>query len=281
VPLKNRLEIVAPLPNTPATRAGIQAGDFVTRINGISVAQIGGSVAVNRIHGRAGTKVHLTLVRGSRKPFTVAVQRAAIAPITAYARMLGHHLGYLQILSFGNTTAKEVTEGLQFVERQHARGLILDLRDNPGGYVDAAQQVVSHFLSHGIVAYEEDNHHHLSALPVLKGEQQVSMPVAVLVNSGTASAAEITAGALHDEHVGEIIGTRTYGKGSMQSVYPLADGSTIRITDRLWLTPLKRSIQHRGITPDIDVQSTAAQTAAGIDSQLNRAESYLLHHMRS
>lgn len=277
-PVHDGLEIVAPLPNTPSSRAGIQAGDVVTKINGQSVASMTSDAAIARIHGKTGSKVRLTLTRRHAKPFTVSITREEIPPITAYGRMLSHRLGYLDIMSFGDTTASDVTQALHLLQDEHARALIIDLRDNPGGYVDAAQQIVSHFLTHGVVAYEQSPNKHLQALPVLQGESMVRVPVAILINSNTASAAEITAGALRDSDHAELIGTRSYGKGSMQSVYSLADGSSIRITDRLWLTPLKHSIQGTGLRPNLEVPVTARDSAAGKDPQLAAAERYLLHH---
>lgn len=277
-PVHNGLEIVAPLPNTPSSRAGIRAGDIVTRINGQSVTSMASDEAIARIHGRAGSQVRLTLTRRHAKPFTVRVTREEIPPVTAYGRMLSHHLGYLDIMSFGDTTASDVTQALHLLHADHARGIIIDLRDNPGGYVDAAQQIVSHFLTNGVVAYEQTRTKQLQALPVLRGESLVTVPVAILINGNTASAAEITAGALRDSDHAELIGTRTYGKGSMQSVYSLADGSSIRITDRLWLTPHKHSIQGTGLRPNLEVPVTAQESAAGKDPQLTAAEHYLLDH---
>lgn len=272
------LEIVAPLPKTPATQAGLQAGDIVTRIDGRPVANMSGDGAIARIHGRAGTSVRLTVVRGHKHPFTVTVRRAEIPPVTAYGRVLSHHLGYIQILSFGDTTSKEVSDALALLTQRHVRAIVLDLRDNPGGYVDAAQNVVSRFLAQGVVAYEEGTNKQLIPLQVVPGIKATNVPLVVLVNSGTASAAEITAGALHDHGRAELMGTRTYGKGSMQSVYSLADGSTIRITDRLWLTPNKRSIQKVGIQPDIVVNATVLQAGSNADPQLAAAERYLIQH---
>lgn len=273
------LQILAPLPHTPSSRAGLRAGDVVTRINGRSVAKMSSDTAVTMIHGRTGSTVRLTILRGHQHPFTVTVHRAEIPPITAYPRLLGHHLGYLQIFSFGDQTSREVANSLAYLNSQHVRGIVLDLRENPGGYVDAAQQVVSQFISHGVVAYEKEPDHHLVPLPMVTGEKVAHQPLVVLVDSGTASAAEITAGALHDYHRALIMGTRTYGKGSMQSVYSLADGSTLRITDRLWLTPDKHSIQSVGIRPDVVVK-TAIAPGCGQDALLTIAENHLLGQMK-
>jgi carboxyl-terminal processing protease len=200
--------------------------------------------------------------------------------VTAYGRMLAHRLGYLSIMSFGDDTSQEVSAALKLLKGEGMSGLIVDLRDNPGGFVDAAQQIVSHFVRGGVIAYEKDSSGHLSPLPALAGELQVHVPIAVLVNAQTASAAEITAGALQDRDHAVLVGTRTYGKGSMQSVYSLADGSSIRITDRLWLTPDKRSIQGVGLRPDLPATISDAAFNHGQDLQLTAAERYLVQHTK-
>jgi carboxyl-terminal processing protease len=269
VPSQGNLEIVAPLPDTPSSRAGLRSGDLVTAIDGKSVSSMSGDSAVGRIHGRTGTTVMLTIKRGHQAPFVVRVRRGNIPAITAYGRMLSRHIGYIQIISFGDTTSREVKQAVRQVTKQGARAIVIDLRDNPGGYVDAAQSVASDFIAHGVVAYEEDSKKSAQPLPVLTGHQETRVPLAVLVNGGTASAAEIVAGALRDDLGSVLIGTRTYGKGSMQSVYALADGSSVRITDRLWLTPHKHSIQAVGLTPNIVVPPHLG------DSQLSAAERYL------
>jgi carboxyl-terminal processing protease len=278
VPDRGSLQVLAPLPHSPASLAGMRAGDIVVEINGVPVSRLSGSDAIGRIHGPAGSTVRLTIERANRLPFTLLVKRAHIPPITAYGRVLDHHLGYLAILSFGNTTDREVGDALALLQAQHVRGIVIDLRQNPGGYVDSAQEIASRFLSHGVVAYERGSDHHLRPLPLINNGPVVHLPLAVLVDSATASAAEITAGALQDSHRAVLVGTRTYGKGSMQSVYSLADGSSIRITDRLWLTPDKHSIQATGIRPDIAV---AGGASIGRDPQLLAAEQYLQGHPRS
>lgn len=274
---RNNLHVVAVIPKAPASNAGIKANDVVTKIEGVPVSQISGDPIV-RIHGMAGTTVNLTVTRGGRAPFTVGVKREQIPPITAYPRLLAHHLAEIQVISFGDTTSREVSAALSFAQVEHVRGIILDLRDNPGGYVDAAQQIVSQFLSHGVVAYERGLDKRLHPLSVIPGKVLTRTPVVILVNGGTASAAEITAAALRDNGRAKLIGTRTYGKGSMQSVYALADGSSVRITDRLWLTPHRDSIQSVGLHPDITVNEIATPGGASKDSQLSAAEQYLLHH---
>jgi carboxyl-terminal processing protease len=276
VPAGKTLHVLAPMPGSPAARAGIRAGDALIAVDGTRVSRLTSGQAIARIHGPTGTVVRLTVVRGKSAPFTVNVKRAKIAPITAYADMLPHHVGYVRILSFGDDTADQVTRSLRILRADRARAIVVDLRDNPGGYVEAAQQIVSDFLSSGVVAYEKRTHQDMSSLPVLTGHRVLQVPIAVLVNAQTASAAEITAAALRDEAHAVLVGTRTYGKGSMQSVYSLADGSTVRITDRLWLTPRKKSISGVGLTPNIVVRR--APSARQGDPALIAAERYLLRH---
>jgi carboxyl-terminal processing protease len=273
----SKLRVVAPLPHSPASAAGLHFNDIITAINGISVATIKNGSSVARIHGKTGTVVKLTVQRGSRT-LIVPVKRAEIPAVTAYARPLPHHLALLSIFSFGSGTASDVREALSQPQVRHARGLVLDLRGNPGGYVSAAQSIVSMFVDSGVVAYERSSDGSLQALPVQKGQKLVSMPVTVLVDRSTASAAEITAAALRDDDRAVLIGTRTYGKGSMQSVYNLSDGSSLHITDKLWLTPDKHSIQGTGLTPDLQIP---AGPTTGNDPQLRAAETYLASHAGS
>jgi carboxyl-terminal processing protease len=280
-PAPGGLRIVSPVPGSPASRVGLRPGDLVVKINGKSVAGMTSDVAIARIHGAQGTSVRLTVRRGHSPAFTVSVRRAEIAPITAYGRVLAHRLGYIQIFSFGSGTSDQVASAVRTLAAAKVRGIVLDLRGNPGGFVDAAQGVVSDFVSSGVVAYEKETDHSLTPLPVLNGKQITRLPVAVLVDANTASAAEITAAALRDDSHAVLVGTRTYGKGSMQSVYQLADGSTLRLTDRLWLTPHKASISKVGLKPDI-FAAARQQPGNGVsDLQLAAAENYLEGHARS
>lgn len=277
-PWHGEIEVTAPIPGSPSARAGIQSGDFIIRINGVAVSHLSGDQAVARIHGRAGTYVRLTIRRGTRPPFTVNVKRAVIAPITAYGRFLPHRLGYVQVISFGDDTADQVRAAIAALVTQKMRGLVLDLRGDPGGYVQAAQDIVGYFVSQGVVAYERNGDGTLTALPVPSDKLLTRVPIAILVDGGTASAAEITAAALRDHGRAILIGSRTYGKGSMQSVFSLSDGSTVRITDRLWLTPKKQSVSKVGLKPNISQASDPALDGTPGDADLNTAEHYLLLH---
>jgi carboxyl-terminal processing protease len=280
-PAPGGLEIVSPVNASPAARAGLRSGDIVMKINGNLVTHMSSATAIARIHGRQGTTVRLTIRRQHASLFTVTVRRAMIPPITAYGRMLAHRIGYVQIFSFGGGTAQEVAGALRTLVRGKVRGLVLDLRGNPGGFVDAAQSIVSEFVSGGVIAYEKQADKSLAPLTVLGGKQIVrGIPIAVLVDADSASAAEITAAALRDDDHAVLVGTRTYGKGSMQSIYQLADGSTIRLTDRLWLTPQKLSIANVGLQPDILVAARQKTGSNDPDLQLTAAVHYLRTHLQ-
>jgi carboxyl-terminal processing protease len=273
------LEIISPVPGSPAVKAGLRSGDLVVKINGSPVANMSATAAIDRIHGAQGSLVRL-MVRRGQTHFSVDVRRAVIPPITAYGRMLPGRIGYVQVFSFGNDTALEAAAALRVLTRAGMRGLVLDLRANPGGFVDAAQNLVSDFVSSGTVAYEKGTDKSLTPLPVLSGRQIVHVPVAVLVDENTASAAEISAAALRDDDHAVLVGNQTYGKGSMQSVYQLADGSTLRLTDRLWLTPHKKSISGVGLKPNILVPTRQRAGSSSSDLQLAAAERYLAQHIR-
>ncbi len=263
---------VIPLPGSPAARAGLRAGDLIVRINGQDATAITGDQAAALLRGPTGTTVTLGIQRGGvQGVFSVVVTRGRITIPNVAARMIGR-IAYLQIAQFADTTGRDASTALHRLLTHHPRGLILDLRDNPGGYVDTAVDINSQFLPQDdIILWEQNGQRQLDApMRSLGGGQATTVPMVVLVNDGTASAAEITAGALQDNHRATIIGITTYGKGSVQQEYPLADNSSLRITVRLWLTPHKRLIQNHGITPDIVVDSPVADGSAR-DAQLARA----------
>ncbi len=253
-----------PLPGSPAARAGLRAGDLIVRIAGRDVTTASEDAVVTLLRGAAGTRVTLGVERtGVHGVLTVVVVRGRVTVPSVVARPIGN-IAYLRLTQFGATTGREASRALRALLARHPRGLVLDLRDNPGGYVNTAIDVNSQFLPAGrTILWEENGKGQLDApLRSLGGGQALTVPLAVLVNDGTASAAEITAGALQDYRRATIVGATTYGKGSVQQDYPLADGSSLRITIRLWLTPHKHLIQNRGITPDIALDSPVADGSA-------------------
>ncbi len=270
---------IIPLPGSPATKAGLRSGDLIVRINGQDAAALTESQSSSLLRGPAGTRVTLGVERtGVHGVFTVVVTRARITVPNVTAKMIGNS-AYLRIGQFTLTTGADVTKALSGLLAHHPRGLVLDLRDNPGGYVDQAVVVNSDFLPAGqTVLLEENSAHQLDAPLISSGPGALgatttsasTLPMTVLVNDGTASAAEITAGAMQDNARATVIGITTYGKGSVQEEHDFADNSSVRITTRLWLTPHKRLIQNHGITPDITIDSPVSDGSAR-DAQLARA----------
>src|SRR5579885_405222 len=264
--------VVVPLAGSPAARAGLRSGDVIVRIDGRDVTTMNGDEAVAMLRGAAGTRVTLGVQRsGVHGLLVIVVTRGHITVPDVVSRMIGA-IAYLKIAQFGDTTATNVVAALGRLMAHRPRGLVLDLRDDPGGFVDTAVRINSQFLPAGrVILWEQDGQGHLEA-PVRSAGSGLArtVPLAVLVNDGTASAAEITAGALQDYRRATIVGIQTYGKGSVQQEFPLDDGSSLRITTHLWLTPRKRQIQNRGITPDVTVDSPV-EDGSPADRQLSRA----------
>ncbi len=273
---KSGLQITNPLVDSPAQKAGLLQGDLIVTVNGRDIRKLSLTNAVDLIHGDQGTAVALTIVRpGARKPFVVKVTRNSIPDVAA--GKVGD-IGYIKFTVFGVATAGEVHDALVQLLSAHVKGVVLDLRDNLGGYVNAAQSIAGEFLpSKDVLFWERTNlgNGHFSDTSTLVGSTGIAqhLPVAVLVNGYTASAAEIIAKALSDHGRAETLGTRTYGKNSEQEVVNLADGSSMRITTHLWLTPNKHSVSG-GFLPDIVV----TKPASGPDTQLQRAIQYLTTH---
>ncbi len=274
------LTIQAPIPNTPASRAGLMAGDIIIKVDGKDITQLPQDVVIPMIKGPAGTKVTLTIVRGTQTPFDVTLTREVILVPSATGKMLANNILYIQVTVFGNSTVQQLDQVLTDNLPKHPKGIILDLRNNGGGYVVAAQQLLGRFLPDGkVIMYQK----YSSAAPSGQNPLQdmtgsvgdTSTPLVVLVNGGTASASEISTGALQDYKRATVIGEKTYGKGSEQNVQALPDGSSVRITIAHWLTPNNREIDGVGLTPDIPVTLSAADAQANKDPQLDRATQFL------
>jgi carboxyl-terminal processing protease len=270
------VEIIAPIAGTPAAAAGLQPKDVVATINGASTAGLSPDAAVNKIRGQAGTKVTLGIIRGGNQQLTFTITRANITVPSVTTKILPGNIGYMQISTFADDTSNLANQAAQKFASAHVSGIILDLRDNPGGLVDAAVDVSSLWLPQGTTIMQEKRGsqvvqaYNATGYDILHG-----LPTVVLVNDGSASASEITAGALHDNGVARIVGIKTYGKGVVQELDNLPGGAELKVTIASWYRPNGQNINHKGITPDQIVTLSDQDMKAGNDTQLNAAEAYL------
>lgn len=252
----NILTVVSPIEGTPAYKAGIKAGDKIIKVEGKSTKDMSLLEAVKKIRGPKGTKVKLTIARkGLEKPLNFSITRDVIPLKSVRYYPLTPGIGYVRISNFQSNTAKDLSSALEEPERGgKLKGLIIDLRNNPGGLLSQAIEVSELFLDSGVIVSTRgrDSSHNIKAT-AHKNKKQRDYPIIVLVNSGSASAAEIVAGALQDNKRAIVLGSRTFGKGSVQTILPLSDGSGLRLTTSLYYTPSGKSIQLSGITPDIEL----------------------------
>lgn len=273
-----QLTVVAPMPGSPAEAAGLRAGDVIAAADGHPLQGINEQDALSLVRGPAGTSVRLTIQRqGVANPFDVSVVRQKIPmPAVLYSMVPNSTIADIRVTLFGDRTTAELDNALAKAKADHATGIILDLRNNGGGWVQSAQEMIGRFVSKdkGVALYEDSNPNdaQLTAVPIIGGGQEAfDVPMVVLVNGGTASASEIVAGALRDYGRAKLIGEKTYGKGSVQRVHDFEDGASARITFAVWLTPGKTQIQGQGLQPDIAVASNGTTG----DPQLERAVSEL------
>jgi carboxyl-terminal processing protease len=269
------MKIISPMPDSPAFKAGLKPGDLVLAVDKQDVTGLSGTEVLQKVLGPAGSIVTLTIQRGTAKPFDVTIQRAKITVPQAEWHMEKNNIAYVHLFIFGDQTAGQLQQALQELLPQKPQGFILDLRYNGGGYLTTAIDVLSQFVPGGkIVMYEQYGNGQKISYKSRGGGLAAdgSLPIVVLVDEGTASASEITAGALQDLGLAKLVGVKTYGKGSVQQLTTL-DGNQggVRITIAHWLTPNGRLIDGLGLTPDYEVKITADDTSAGRDPQLQKA----------
>ncbi|MFG0723328.1 S41 family peptidase [Pseudomonas sp. GLN_6] len=265
------LKVVSPIDDTPASAAGIQPGDLIVKIDGQPTKGLSLMEAVEKMRGKAGSDIELTLVREGGKPFDIELTRAVIKVKSVKSQLLDDGYGYIRITQFQVNSGEEVGKALAKLRKDNGkklRGIVLDLRNNPGGVLQAAVEVTDHFLKKGLIVYTEgriaNSELRFNADPADASE---GVPLVVLINGGSASASEIVAGALQDHKRGVLMGTDSFGKGSVQTVLPLNNDRALKLTTALYFTPNGRSIQAQGIVPDIEVaraKLTREQDESGI-----------------
>jgi carboxyl-terminal processing protease len=271
--------ILDPMPDLPAEQAGIQKGDVLVRVDDIQITpEMTVDQVVTLVRGKVGTVVRLSLHReGESGPLIIDVERQEIPSPSVDWRMLeeAQEVGYIRIMLFSGRTAKELREAIEELEALGMTALVVDLRGNGGGLFDAAIDVSSEFLADGVVLHQVSRNRGEETYDVKGGGRFTEAPLALLVDGGTASASEIVAGALQDYGRAPLIGAKTYGKGSVQSVYDLTDGSSVHITSAKWLTPNRNQINGQGLTPDLEIVPTEEDSSQGRDPQLERAIEFL------
>jgi carboxyl-terminal processing protease len=254
----SRLAVIAPIEGTPAHRAGIKAGDFIVKVNDDTTKDLSLMDAVQKMRGPKGSKVNLTIQRdGTPDPLVFTLVRDTIKIESVKSKVI-ENLGYVRLTQFQEATGRDLSKAIKQFREQKVQGAILDLRNNPGGLLTAAVDVSEQFLPSGkLVVYTKSREGKKDEWFAKSKDQMEDLPVIILVNEGSASASEIVAGALQDWGRAVIVGTTSFGKGSVQTILPLGDGSGLRLTTAKYYTPKGRSIQSTGITPDIVVKLPA------------------------
>lgn len=251
--------VVSPLEGSPAAKAGIRSGDIIATIDGIAVNTAALADTIGRMRGQEGTSVRIGILRaGSAEPLQFTLNRSRVELRSVKSELLEPGVGYVRISQFRETTADDLAAALKDIRSHNAaplKGLVLDLRNNPGGVLEAAVSVSDAFLDSGIIVSAKgrtvESRFEMNATP---GDALSGAPIVVLINGGSASAAEIVAGALKDNHRATLMGRTTFGKGSVQTVIPLPADRAIKLTTSLYYTPAGISINHRGIAPDIELE---------------------------
>lgn len=270
------LQVIAPISGTPAAQAGVQAQDLIAGINGASTSGMSIDEAIHKIRGPAGTKVKLQIVRHRTTALTLTITRQKITVPSVNTKTLPGNIGYIQISTFADDTNRLAQQAADRFKQANAKGIILDLRDDPGGLLDAAVHVSSLWLPGGQKILDEKRGGTVvQTYYALGGDELHGIPTVVLINGGSASASEITAGALHDNGDAYVIGQKSYGKGVVQQLINFGDGSQLKVTIASWYRPDGQNINHRGITPDKTVKISDADLKAKNDVQLKAAEAYL------
>lgn len=270
------VSVVAPIAGLPAEKAGLKAQDIIAAVNGVSTTGYTVDEAVSKIRGPKGTTVKLQIVRDHKETVDLSIVRDSIVIPSVKTKTLDGNIGYMQISTFGNDTTELSKKAAKEFKDAGVKGVILDLRNNPGGLLDAAVNLSSLWLPTGTsVLVEKQGASVVQKYAALGGNTLNGIPTVILINDGSASASEITTGALHDNKAAYVMGTKSYGKGVVQNLINFRDGSQLKVTVASWYRPNGQNINHRGITPDKTVKISDEDAKAGNDTQLTAAEDYL------
>ncbi len=271
----HEINIIQPIDGTPAARAGLKRGDVIESVNGHMAKGLDLDLVMNMIRGRAGSTVDLKILRNKNEIRTYSIERQVITVPSSTSRMVDGDIGYIQLYDFGERSSREVTDALNSLMKQGARAFILDLRDNGGGLLDAAVDISSKFIADGPIVSRIDRNGHVETDDANQ-DAIPPHPLVVLVNQYSASASEITAGAIQDSKIGVLLGTKTFGKGVVQTIYDLPGGSAIKVTTQRYVTPNGRDINKKGIEPNIVVPMDYRDVGVPAkDIQLKAAVRYL------
>jgi carboxyl-terminal processing protease len=267
------LVIVSPIEDSPAQKAGLEAGDVILKIEGVDATKYTLQEAVQKIRGPRGTLVKLDVLKNSSgENVHLEITRGEILTPSVILKMLDNDVAHIRITSFSERTDQEFDQKLQEAKQKGAKALVLDLRNNPGGYLKQTVDIASEFLKDGVVLYQVDGDGKRDTWTVQGGwSKWTDQPMVVLVNKGSASGSEVLAGALQDRNRAKLIGEETFGKGTVNTIRKLSDGGDLFVSIARWLTPNNRQIEGKGVAPDIEVKMTDEDFRAKGDIQLNRA----------
>lgn len=282
-PDTNVITVVKVFEDGPAEAAGLQAEDVIDGVDGEDVADQDIDTVVKKIRGQEGTDVILNVYRSSDgKKYDLKMKRRKVENPTVTSKMMDHNIGYVSVSSFYEVTAKQYMESVEELKEQGMEGLIVDLRDNGGGLLDIAVEMLDYMLPEGKLVYTEDKEGNVTSEYNSTDDEKFELPLVVLVNGYSASASEIFAGAIKDYGTGKLVGTNTFGKGIVQRMFPLNDGSAVKLTIAKYFTPNGNDIHKIGIKPDVEVEfdATAYRESNGEkDNQLDKAEECMLDMM--
>jgi carboxyl-terminal processing protease len=276
------IKVISPIDGSPAAKAGLQAGDIIIKVDQKSVQGLSTSEAAKKIRGPIGSTVVFTIIRaGVDKPLEITITRDIIKSISIHHRVIEEHIGYVRIAQFQSETGNDFVKAIQTLrsDTPTLNGFIIDLRNNPGGILQSSVQVVDALIDSGTVVYTQGRIDSSNiSFSATEGDETDGLPIVILINGGSASASEIVAGALQDHQRAVIMGTRSFGKGSVQTILPVGDKKGIKLTTARYFTPKGRSIQAQGITPDIIVEPATITT---IKSSEQFTEASLGGHLKN